>query len=582
MSAAPLIIIPARGGSKGVPGKNLRTVGGISLIGRAVRTARAAARAFPGTRVIVDSDDQAILAEGRAWGAETPYVRPAELASDTASSLAVMRHALEVLGVTASDARPIVLMQATSPLTPAAHVVACIRRFHDTQGAPVICVAPSDHPPAWSVGRDADGRLLPLYPGWDAARRQDLPPSWRQTGAVNIASAADLHAGKDFVQPHRTSLVEVDGHAALDIDSPADLAIAEALVAVRPIAPLILGERRIGPGHPCFIIAEAGVNHDGDLLEAHRLVDAAADAGADAVKFQTWQTELLCRPGAPKAEYQKAATGAGSDQFAMLKALELPYAWHAEISDHARRRGIIFLSTPDEIESARFLVEQVKVPLLKVGSGELDNLPYLAQLGAFGLPVLLSTGMGSLPEIASALDALGDVPVALFHAVSAYPAPVKQMNVRAIATLRHAFQVPAGLSDHCPGEEAVLAAVGIGLDIWEKHLTTDSTRTGPDHASSLEPREFRRQVALVRAAESALGDGRKVPAACELPTRSVVRKRLHLTADRPAGHRLGVADLTGLRAERGLAISRFQEVVGRRLRRGLHALEALEDGDLDG
>ncbi len=585
MTNPPLILIPVRGGSKGLPRKNLREVAGISLIGRAVRAALGARRLLGGGRVIVDSEDAELLAEGRRWGAETPYVRPSALAGDAVGSMDVVRHALDALAVDA--ATPVVLVQATSPLVTAAHIADCIRAFDGV--VPVVSVTPAEHHPAWSY-RIADGVLQPLVPELSASRRQDLPPAVRLTGAVYVAAVADLRAGLHFVQPGRSRPVLLDPALAIDIDHRHDLIAADAL-AVGPIPEIRIGGRVVGPGHPCYIIAEAGVNHDGDLAEAHRLVDAAADAGADAVKFQTWRTELLVKPGAATAAYQEAATGA-ADQFAMLKALELPEAWHVELRDHARRRGIDFLSTPDEIVSARFLAG-LGLRAMKVGSAELDNLPFLAQIAdlcvAHRIPLLLSTGMGDLPEVLAAIDVLrahgltadaGGPGVALFHCVSQYPAPLDEMNVRAIATLQRATGLPTGLSDHYPGGEAVLAAVGIGCPVWEKHLTCDRNRPGPDHRMSLEPAELKAQIAQVRAAERALGDGRKAPRASELDTRRVVRKRLCAATALPAGHVLHAADLTGLRAESGLPISAWEAVIGRRLARAVAALDPLVEDAL--
>ena len=556
---APVILIPVRGGSKGIPRKNLQTVGGISLVGRAVRAAREACNLLGGGRVIVDSEDPELLAEGRRWGAETPYVRPAELATDTAGSMEVVRHALDALAVTADT--PVVLVQATSPLVTGRHIADCLRAFDGT--VPVVSVAPAEHHPAWTYAL-TDGVLNPLVPALAGTRRQDLPAAYRLTGAVYVGSVADIRAGKHFVQPGITRTV-ICSEPAIDIDSHEDLVVANALISAS-IPSLKLGSRVIGPGHPCYIIAEAGVNHDGDFDQARRLIDAAAAAGADAVKFQTWQTELICRPGAATAAYQQSATGA-TDQFSMLKALELPYAWHAPLRDHAASVGIQFLSTPDEIVSARFLAG-LGLPFLKIGSAELDNLPLLDGVGRLGLPLLLSTGMGELHEVATALDTLraaGCPGVALFHCVSDYPAPLTQMNVRAIATLRAAFGVPVGLSDHFPGVEAALAAVGVGMDIWEKHFTTDPQRSGPDHRMSLEPAELAAQIRAVRNAEQALGDGRKIPQAAELSTRTVVRKRLCAARSLPAGHVLTAEDVTGLRAEAGLPISAWQATLGRRL-----------------
>jgi N,N'-diacetyllegionaminate synthase len=578
----PILLIPVRGGSKGVVRKNLRQVGGISLTARAVRTALAACRMMGHGRVIVDTDDEVIAAEGKRWGAEIPYLRPAALASDSTGSLEVVRHALARLGVAVDDRQVVALIQATSPLLPARHVVDVVRAFEASGGAPVISVTEAHTHPAWTFSRDADDRLRPWNDEAGATRRQDLPEAWTPSGAVYVASARHLHGGGSFIEPGRTRGVTLAPEFAIDVDDESDLAAADAL-ASRAAAPIRVGDRLIGPEAPCFIIAEAGVNHDGDVAEAHRLVDAAADIGADAVKFQTWQTPLLVRPGAPKAAYQ-SVTDVAVDQFAMLQRLELPYDAHAELKAHADARGIVFLSTPDEIASARFLVAG-GVPALKIGSAELDNLPYLAQLAAFGLPLLLSTGMGALEEVGAALDCLashGNPPVALFHAVSAYPAPVDALNLRAMVTLRRAFGVPVGLSDHYSGVEAALAAVGLGLPMWEKHLTRGRARPGPDHASSLEPEEFARQIAQVRLAERALGDGRKVPQALELATRDVVRKRLcgarHLTA----GERLSPGDLVALRADTGMPVSLLDSVVGRVLRSALDAGDPLTEAHLNG
>ena len=557
----PVILIPVRGGSKGIPRKNLQTVGGISLVGRAVRAAREACRLLGGGRVIVDSEDSELLAEGRRWGAETPYVRPATLATDTASSMEVIRHALDALALAAAPGTPVVLVQATSPLVTGRHIADCIRAFDGV--VPVVSVAAAEHHPAWTYAL-TDGVLHPLVTALAGTRRQDLPAAYRLTGSVYVGSVADVRAGKHFVQPGITRTV-ISTAPAIDIDTPADLVVANALVSGSNPT-MSLGSRIIGPGHPCYIIAEAGVNHDGDFDQARRLIDAAAAAGADAVKFQTWQTELICRPGAATAAYQQSATGA-TDQFSMLKALELPYAWHAPLRDHAASVGIQFLSTPDEIVSARFLAG-LGLPFLKLGSAELDNLPLLDGVGRLGLPLLLSIGMGDLHEVATALDVLraaGYPSVALFHCVSDYPAPLAQMNVRAIATLRAAFGVPVGLSDHFPGVEAALAAVGVGMDIWEKHFTTDRQRSGPDHRMSLEPAELAAQIRAVRDAEQALGDGRKTPQQAELSTRAVVRKRLCAARSLPAGHVLTAEDVIGLRAEAGLPISAWQATLGRRL-----------------
>lgn len=577
---APVFIIPARGGSKGIRRKNLQCVGGISLIGRAVRTVRTAIALLGEGRIVVDSEDEEILREARSWGAETPYVRPNVLAGDRTGSLDVLQHALTVLE--SDDETPVVLVQCTSPLVRAEHILEVLRT-HRSDGEPAVSVVENSHPVEWTFRMSGDGVMEPLFHEYDSCRRQDLRPSYRLSGAVYASSAGDIRNGLDFVRHDHTHAVVGGFTESVDIDEAEDLLHAEAHLYLNVPDCVRVGTRKVGAGHSCFIIAEAGVNHDGCIEEAHRLIDAAADAGADAVKFQTWKTELLCCPGAPKATYQQDNDGTLDDQFAMLKRLELPYEAHAELRSHAHERKLIFLSTPDEIQSARFLV-QLGVPAIKIGSGELDNLLYLRDIAGFGLPVLLSTGMGTLAETARAVDTLkacGNPPLALFHSVSAYPAEAADMNIRAIETLRNAFHTPVGLSDHSPGPEAALAAVGIGLDMWEKHITCDCTRNGPDHAASLEPDVFAEQILMVRTAEAALGKGRKEPVYAELAIREVVRKKLHFVRSLPAGHVIYKEDLVGLRALHGIGAGELHRVLGKSLKCSVKAMELVVGEELE-
>jgi N-acetylneuraminate synthase/N,N'-diacetyllegionaminate synthase len=344
-----------------------------------------------------------------------------------------------------------------------------------------------------------------------------------------------------------------------------------------------IGDRKIGSGAPCFIIAEAGVNHDGSLDQALALVDAAAKAGADAVKFQTWITEKVCKPGARKADYQQTQCPDAADQFAMLKRLELPYAWHGELKKRAGEKGIIFLSTPDEIQSARFLCE-LGVPVIKIGSGELTNLPFLRQLAALRRPLILSTGMGNLDDVQLALTAIqsvAQVPLALLHCVSAYPAPDDEMNLRCITTLRRTFEMPVGLSDHTTGHLAAALAAGLGMDILEKHLTLNRKLSGPDHAASADPGEFAELVQVVRKAEKMLGTGVKALAASEISTRQAVQRTLLYARDLPAGHVLAAGDMESLRCGvQGLPPDAATRIIGRTLQKAIQSGAAVVESDL--
>ena len=341
--------------------------------------------------------------------------------------------------------------------------------------------------------------------------------------------------------------------------------------------PVVIGSRVLGQG-PTFIVAEAGVNHNGELDLALRLVDAAAAAGADAVKFQTFRTDALVSAAAPKARYQQETTGSAESQSAMLAKLELSPAAHERLRDHATRRGIVFFSTPFDEASADVL-DRLGVALFKVPSGEVTNVPLLRHLAAKGKPILLSTGMCTLEEVATALDTIagaGDPPVAVLHCVSAYPAPAEETNLRAMDTLRARFGRPVGLSDHTLGVEIALAAVARGAAVLEKHVTLDRTLPGPDHRASLEPDELARLVRGARLIEAALGDGDKRPMPSEIDTRAVARRSVVASRALPAGHRVTRADVAVKRPGTGIPPAELERVVGRTLTRALAADELLD------
>src|SRR5215203_3588177 len=298
-----------------------------------------------------------------------------------------------------------------------------------------------------------------------------------------------------------------------------------------------IGNKSIGPQLPVFVIAEAGVNHNGDLQMARALIDVAVEAGADAVKFQTFNADLLATSDAPKAEYQLQTTGDDESQLEMLRRLELSPDTHRELQSHCHERGIIFLSTPFD-ESAVDLLDELGVPAFKISSGDLTNSPLLEHVAGKGKPVILSTGMSELSELIEAVSVLNNAgcenPV-LLHCVSNYPASAAEVNLRAMQTMRSAFDVPVGFSDHTEGIDVALAAVALGACVIEKHFTMDRTLPGPDHRASLEPAELRDLVRSIRRVETALGNGRKVPTVSELETAKVARRSLVAARDIPAG-----------------------------------------------
>ena len=334
-----------------------------------------------------------------------------------------------------------------------------------------------------------------------------------------------------------------------------------------------IANKLIGPGQPVFVIAEAGVNHNGDLKMARALIDVAAEAGADAVKFQTFRADLLATSDAPKAEYQLQTTGDAESQFEMLRRLELSADAHRELQSYCNERGIIFLSTPFD-EEAVDLLDELGVPAFKISSGDLTNSPLLEYVAGKGKPVILSTGMSELAELIEAVSVLNTAgcenPV-LLHCVSNYPADASEVNLRAMQTMRSAFDVPVGFSDHTEGIDVALAAVALGACVIEKHFTLDRTLPGPDHRASLEPAELRELVRSIRRVESALGNGRKVPSASEIETAKVARRSLVAARDIPAGATLQREMVVLRRPGTGMSSTMIEMLVGRKTLREIAA-----------
>jgi N,N'-diacetyllegionaminate synthase len=329
-----------------------------------------------------------------------------------------------------------------------------------------------------------------------------------------------------------------------------------------------------------FVIAEAGVNHNGDPALARALVDVAGAAGADAVKFQTFTVDRLLTRRAAKAEYQQRATGSEQSQYEMLARLELSPADHEMLFAHCARVGIEFMSTPFDPESARYL-KRLGVRRIKISSGDVTNLPMLEVVGALGLPVVLSTGMADMAEVEAAVATLrgaGATDLAILQCVSNYPADPALTNLRVMDAFARAFGAPVGLSDHSTGLAMSIAAVARGAAYIEKHFTLDRSLPGPDHQASLLPDELRALVAAIRDVEAALGDGVKRPAPSELPVRDVARKSLVAARDLPGGAILTREDLDVLRPGTGLSPAALPAVLGRRTTRAIaHHTPITED-----
>lgn len=326
-----------------------------------------------------------------------------------------------------------------------------------------------------------------------------------------------------------------------------------------------VGSAQIGEGSRCFLIAEAGVNHNGSLRLAHEMIDIAADSGVDAVKFQTFIPEKLAAPEARKAQYQVDNTGEEGSQLEMLRRLVLPVDRYPELIEHCATRNLLFLSTPFDEDSAEQL-HQLHLPAFKISSGDLTNYPLLAKIAGYGKPMIVSTGMASLEDVDAAvaqIKAEGNPPLVLLHCVTSYPTRPEDCNLKAMATLRSRFSIPVGWSDHTEGIDISIAAAALGASVIEKHFTLDRDMPGPDHVASLEPPELTALVKSVRRAEAALGDGNKHATKVEIAVAAMAQRSLFWNRDLKAATPVGAEDVIALRPGTGISPEKLSSYLGR-------------------
>jgi len=332
-----------------------------------------------------------------------------------------------------------------------------------------------------------------------------------------------------------------------------------------------IGNKVIGDGNPTFIIAEAGVNHNGDINLAKMLVDKASFAGVDAIKFQTFKTEKLVTGYADMAEYQKNNIGTVDSQFNMLKKLELSYENFIEIQEYCKYKKIMFLSTPFDFESADFLAS-IGIEAFKISSGDLTNIPFLEHIAKFNRPIILSSGMATLSEIEEAINAiycLENRELAMLHCTSNYPAELRSVNLNAMNTIKNAFKIVSGYSDHTKGITIAIASVAMGANIIEKHFTIDKSMEGPDHKASLNPVELKEMVVAIRDLEMALGTGIKRYNPSEVDTMKAARKSIVASRNIKAGETISLKDLDYKRPGTGLLPKIYIDIVGKKTNRDI-------------
>jgi len=331
-----------------------------------------------------------------------------------------------------------------------------------------------------------------------------------------------------------------------------------------------IGNKLIGEGEPCFVIAEAGVNHNGDINLAKKLIDTAKEAGADAVKFQTFKAENVVIENAEMAEYQKKNIGRSETQLKMIKRFELGYKDFIELKKYCDRKKITFLSTPHSEDAIGFL--EPLVPAYKIGSGDLTNLPFLEKIAKKKKPIILSTGMANLSEVRGTVRTIkkqGNNKIILLHCTTNYPCPLEEVNLRAMQTLKKEFDLPVGYSDHTLGMIVPITAVALGAQVLEKHFTLSRDSLGPDHKASLEPKELKEMVIAIRKAEKALGVGIKKPTKSEEKIKGDARKSIVAMINIPKNTKITENMLIIKRPGIGIEPKYLNKIVGKRARRDI-------------
>ncbi len=336
------------------------------------------------------------------------------------------------------------------------------------------------------------------------------------------------------------------------------------------MTPIQIWKKLTKKNQPCFIIAEAGVNHNGNIKLAKKLVDAAAEAGADAVKFQTFKSENVVTKEAKTAEYQKKNTGKSETQLEMIKKLELDYKDFIELKKYCDKKQIIFLSTPHSEDAIDFL--EPLVPAYKVGSGDLTNLPFLKKIAIKKKPIILSTGMATLDEVKMAVKIIKNQKnnkIILLHCTTNYPCPIKEVNLRAMQTLKQEFNLPVGYSDHTLGMTVPIMAVAMGAQVLEKHFTLDKSLPGPDHKASLEPKELKQMIKKIKEVETVLGSGIKKPTENEKRIQKIIRKSIIAQINIPQNAKITKEMLTIKRPGIGIAPKYIGKILGRKAKKNI-------------
>ncbi len=563
-----LCVILGRAGSKGLPGKNVRLIAGQPMIAWTIDHALAAKRRGAIDDVIVSTDGEQIADIARDCGVDV-VMRPDALAHDTATVDAATRHAVEQ-----HDAEHVVILYANVPVRPDDLIDRAVATLRGTGCDSVQSVSPVGKTHPYWMKRVEGDRLLP-YVENPVYRRQDLPPTYMLDGGIIAVTRRALFTVREgephaFLGTDRRAIVNPAG-VVVDVDDEVDAQIAEAALAHHRPRKVAIGEREVGPGRPCYVIAELGVNHDGSLDRALELARVAKDVGADAVKLQLFDPRKLLSREAELAAYQD---GAADDPFALLDALQLSVEDMRRVRDLARELGLGFVVTPFSIENDDDM-RQLDVDAVKIASPDCVNAPLIRRMRELGRPMLISIGASDEAELHERA-ALYDGAV-MMQCVSSYPVPAGASAFGAIDVAKRLGSGVAGYSDHTDIVAMGMMAAARGAAVIEKHLTCDRAAKGPDHAASLDPAGFAEYVRLIRLVDRELAVTDRRVQDCEQDVRRVSRQSVCAARDLTKGQTIERADLTVKRPGTGIPGARLEAVVGRKVTRDIEANHLLHD-----
>lgn len=566
-----LALILARGGSKRLPGKNIKNIGGKPMIAWSIEAAKNSKYL---DRTIVSTDSQEIAEVSKKYGADIPFERPAELATDTAGSIDVVLHAINWLKENEKKEYDyILLLQATSPLRTSQHIDEAIEHIENKKEMDaVVSFYPWDKKPEWVYCKNQNGFLEACLETKEEFKT--VSPMLMPNGAVYIIKTESFLKEKTFYAKKLDAYL-MDREDSADVDEQYDFDLAEFFLKKRDAqkASVFINNIEINEGKKVFIIAEAGVNHNGELEKALALVDLAADIGADAVKFQTFKAHQVVTAQGEMAQYQKKNLGFEKSQLEMLQDIELPENFYPPLINRCKEKGILFLSTPHGgIESVKFL-ESIDLQAYKIGSGDITNYLLLDAVAQTKKPIILATGMSTLEEVKSAVEFIrwkGNDKIILLHCTSNYPCPSKDVNMAAMKTLMTGLNLPVGYSDHTQGNEAAIMATALGQALYEFHFTLDKNLPGPDHVASTSPEEARERVKAIRLASLMMGSSIKEPTIDEKQfTLPIARRSLVASKDLKVGQVITVLDLEAKRPANGLSAQYFEQLIGKKLLKDL-------------